>query len=342
MAQLNTAQAAKISLRSLDRQTASFTMEGVEMSYANSLRRAMQADVETVAIDQVFFRQNTSALPDEFIAHRLGLIPLISTNVKNTMKNTRDCNCDEGCQFCMIELQLRAKCEGSDKMSVTSGMFELVPNQRPGEPERPEDERMLERRDPHLGLPVGRYDANPSHILIAKLAKGQEIDLTCKAYKGLSKHHAKWSPLTTVAYEYDPHNTLRHTSYWFETDIKEEWPATANAQYEREPDPEEPFDYNAKPGMFYMEAEGTGAMAVKDAVMEGFESLEAKLEPILLQLADEIGVEQGLPSGESGMDGIQETAPTSGGYGGGYGGSGYGGMPNGATGGGYGGYANGF
>ncbi len=75
---------------------------------------------------------------------------------------------------------------------------------------------------------------------------------------------------------------------------------------------------------------------------QGFESLEAKLEPILLQLADEIGVEQGLPSGESGMDGIQETAPTSGGYGGGYGGSGYGGMPNGATGGGYGGYANGF
>ncbi len=50
--------------------------------------------------------------------------------------------------------------------------------------------------------------------------------------------------------------------------VKEEWPATANAQYEREPDPEEPFDYNAKPGMFYMEAEGTGAMAVKDAVME--------------------------------------------------------------------------
>ena len=66
---------------------------------------------------------------------------------------------------------------------------------------------MLERRDPHLGLPVGRCgfflllfshvhschtpnphristdDTNPSHILIAKLAKGQEIDLTCKAYK---------------------------------------------------------------------------------------------------------------------------------------------------------------
>jgi DNA-directed RNA polymerase II subunit RPB3 len=49
---------------------------------------------------------------------------------------------------------------------------------------------------------------------------------------------------------------------------KEEWPPTANAQYEREPDPEEPFDYNAKPGTFYLEAEGTGAMPVKDAVLE--------------------------------------------------------------------------
>jgi hypothetical protein len=85
----------------------------------------------------------------------------------------------------MIELQLRAKCEGSDKMAVTSGMFELVPNQkvrlrrrwpqlrewpadddlspRPGqrgEPEGPDDEEMLRRRDPQLGLPVGRCESS--------------------------------------------------------------------------------------------------------------------------------------------------------------------------------------
>jgi DNA-directed RNA polymerase II subunit RPB3 len=39
-----------------------------------------------------------------------------------------------------------------------------------------------------------------------------------------------------------------------------------SAEYENEPEPDEPFDYHAKPGTFYLEAEGTGSMAVKDVV----------------------------------------------------------------------------
>lgn len=39
-----------------------------------------------------------------------------------------------------------------------------------------------------------------------------------------------------------------------------------SAAYETEPEPDEPFDYNAKPGTFYLEAEGTGSMPVKDVV----------------------------------------------------------------------------
>ena len=41
------------------------------------------------AIDQVLFKQNTSPLPDEFIAHRMGMIPLISTGIKANMRETR-------------------------------------------------------------------------------------------------------------------------------------------------------------------------------------------------------------------------------------------------------------
>ena len=53
-----------------------FLLSGVDISVANALRRIMLAEVPTIAIETVEFYENTTALPDEFIAHRLGLIPL--------------------------------------------------------------------------------------------------------------------------------------------------------------------------------------------------------------------------------------------------------------------------
>src|SRR5882762_10484951 len=42
-----------------------------------------------VAIDMVEIETNTTVLPDEFIAHRLGMIPLVSNNCDEAIRYSR-------------------------------------------------------------------------------------------------------------------------------------------------------------------------------------------------------------------------------------------------------------
>ncbi|KAI5450492.1 RNA polymerase II subunit 3 [Naganishia albida] len=283
-----------VTLRALNKQIAEFDLSGVEMAYANSLRRAMMADVPTVAIDQVSYNQNSSPLPDEFIAHRLGLIPLISKGVRDSMRDTRDCSCDEGCEYCMILLSLNVTCteENTTALNVTTAHLTRLPSP-PGDPDDSDGQELLKKRDPEVGYPADRGSTNK--ILITKLSKGQQLDITCKAYRGISKHHAKWSPLAAVAYEYDPHNKLRHSSYWFEVDEKGEWPPMKSANFEQEdvPGSTAKYDVLAKPHTYYLEAEGTGAIPVNDVVVHGFDALADKLGPMILQLDKEVAREEG-------------------------------------------------
>ncbi len=55
---------------------ARFLVRGVTPAFANGIRRAMVADVPTMAIDQVRFIENSSVMFDEQLALRLGLVPL--------------------------------------------------------------------------------------------------------------------------------------------------------------------------------------------------------------------------------------------------------------------------
>ncbi len=53
-----------------------FLLKGVDVSFANALRRAIISEVPVFAIEDVYIYDNTSPMWDEYIAHRLGLIPL--------------------------------------------------------------------------------------------------------------------------------------------------------------------------------------------------------------------------------------------------------------------------
>ncbi|MFA4960697.1 MAG: DNA-directed RNA polymerase subunit D [Candidatus Pacearchaeota archaeon] len=81
----------------------------VDISLANAIRRSVE-EISTLAIDEVDFYKNDSALYDEVIAHRLGLIPLKNQKIKGEM----------------IELKLKAKGKGAVTKVMSGSLGEIV------------------------------------------------------------------------------------------------------------------------------------------------------------------------------------------------------------------------
>lgn len=65
-----------IRIKKLDDEEIVFDLIGAEPPLANALRRILIAEIPTMAIEKVELWQNTSIIPDENLAHRLGLIPI--------------------------------------------------------------------------------------------------------------------------------------------------------------------------------------------------------------------------------------------------------------------------
>ena len=66
----------KIKILSIAPHHISFILSETDTSMANAIRRIMIAEVPTLAVDLVEYSENSSVLNDEYIAHRLGLIPI--------------------------------------------------------------------------------------------------------------------------------------------------------------------------------------------------------------------------------------------------------------------------
>ncbi|KAF7792393.1 hypothetical protein EIP86_003430 [Pleurotus ostreatoroseus] len=309
-----------VRIRDLKKDRVNFVLENVDMSVANSFRRVMMADVSTVAIDLVEIETNTTVLPDEYIAHRLGMIPLVSTGCEESMRYSRDCTCTSFCKYCSVILTLNISCTEADTtVNITSNHLEILTSGLDyAEPESDGDE--LAKRVEFFGWPVGKNNPDVPPVLIGKIRIGQELKLKCFAKKGVAKEHAKWSPCAAVSYEYDPHNKLRHTSYWYESDPKAEWPLSENAKEEEPPRDDEPFDFNAKANKFYMEVETVGNLSPQEVVMRGLQSLQGKLAGLILGLKQEPEAE--VPPAAAGAWNVGGSPRPEAGWGGGGGGAG--------------------
>jgi DNA-directed RNA polymerase II subunit RPB3 len=158
-----------------------FYLLNADLSFANSFRRVIIAEVPTMAIDMVNIRANTSPLFDEFISHRLGLIPLNSSSISK-YEYSRKCNCNEFCELCSVQFSLKEKCI-EESMEITT------------------DHIKSNNLDSTV-FPIKNESEDP--ILICKLRKNQEIDIHMIAKKGIGKEHSKWSPVSSVVMQHVP------------------------------------------------------------------------------------------------------------------------------------------
>ncbi|KAK2596230.1 RNA polymerase II subunit 3 [Conoideocrella luteorostrata] len=254
----------QVTISAADSTRVDFALSKTNLSFANSIRRVIQAEVPTIAVDLVEVEVNSSVLADEFIAHRLGLIPLNAKGV-NELNYSRDCDCEQYCEHCSVTLTLHARCTSDEIMKVYAR--DLVVDGRHAS---------------QVGSPV-ITDAEGLGCLIAKLRKDQELKLTCIAKKGIAKEHAKWMPTSAVGFEYDPHNKLHHLDMWFEnnTDPEKEWPKSKYAEWEDPPQEGEPFNYDAVPDRFYFEVETSGSMEPDQIVQGGIRALQQKIGALL-------------------------------------------------------------
>jgi DNA-directed RNA polymerase subunit D len=162
----------EIEFASLDDSLARFTLSGASTAFANAMRRAMIGEVPTLAIEDVRIYDNTSALFDEMLAHRLGLIPITTDLATYTTQD--NCSCGgAGCPGCTSTYTLSV--EGPK--TVTSS--DLIP------------------QDPKAA-PV--YD----NIPIVKLTKGQKLVIEARAVLNTGRTHAKWQPTLVCGYKNYP------------------------------------------------------------------------------------------------------------------------------------------
>ena len=136
-----------------DDRKISVKLKGVSSYYANALRRICLNGIPVFAIDTVDIIENSSVLPDEGIAHTLGLIPLKTELGGDDESNSR------------VMLVLDSEATENTKV-VTSAE--------------------LESKD-QVVKPIS------NQIPIIHLAPGQRIKLEAYARLGRGTEHSKWN-----------------------------------------------------------------------------------------------------------------------------------------------------
>ena len=173
----------QIEIVKMEDTRAKFILKNSSPAMANALRRTMLQDIPKMAIDKVDFHlgpimqddkeyESVTSLFDEIIAHRLGLIPVPTTDQFTFQK---DCSCGGvGCPGCSIMYSLNKVGPGT----VLSG--DLLP------------------------LGDSTLKVKDEFIPIVELTDSQAVLIYATAVMGTAKQHVKWQAAFGVGYSYMP------------------------------------------------------------------------------------------------------------------------------------------
>jgi DNA-directed RNA polymerase subunit D len=148
-----------------ENQKISIKLKGVPLQYANALRRICLNGIPVFAIDTVDIIENSSVLPDEGLAHRLGLIPIKTDLSRFNEPSKCDCKSETGCSNCKVMFVLDSGDSDTTRTILSSDLTS-------------EDESVK---------------ATSDKIPIVQLAAGQRIKVECYARLGRGTEHAKWN-----------------------------------------------------------------------------------------------------------------------------------------------------
>lgn len=202
-------------LKQVDRNTMTFTLSPTHVSYANTLRRAIMTEVETVAFrsdmkegttTDVDVKYNNTPMTNEMLADRIGLLPIW---VADPLKWEAD-NLSEKFLF-----SLKVKNEGDGPLDVTASDFKiLVPSKDPEKEaeDYPGGNKEFFHPDPISG----------DTCLIASL-KGkllnqnpQAIELLARATVGKGRDHVRFNPVSQCSYRYTINTDEEEQKKYFE------------------------------------------------------------------------------------------------------------------------------